>query len=109
MSAVGRSQAMTVELEKRIKELEEKLDLVTVHSKELEEQTRESFAKVLKLLSRFTSASNQISETVVSDLEKRADQQFVKDGIPQEIIDRLDEIDRRFEELEDKHESSHLA
>jgi TolA-binding protein len=60
------------ELEKRIRELEQKVELVTAHSNELEEQTREAFSKVMKLVTRLASATVQFNESVVLDAEERA-------------------------------------
>lgn len=58
------------ELEKKVMELEEKLDAVTEHSNELEEQTRQAFSKILKLMTRYASANNEIAERAVSNLEE---------------------------------------
>ncbi len=60
------------ELEKKIIELEEKVNLVTEHSNELEEETRAAFSKILKLMTRYASVNNQIVERTVLDLEERA-------------------------------------
>ena len=58
------------ELEKKVIELEEKLDAVTEHSNELEEQTRQAFSKVLKLMTRYASINNEVVERTVSSLEE---------------------------------------
>lgn len=58
------------ELEKKVIELEEKIDAVTEHSDELEEQTRQAFSKILKLMTRYASANNEIAERTVSNLEE---------------------------------------
>lgn len=58
------------ELEKKVIELEEKLDAVTEHSNELEEQTRQAFSKILKLMTRYASVNNEIVERTVSNLEE---------------------------------------
>lgn len=58
------------ELEKKVIELEEKLDAVTEHSNELEEQTRQAFSKILKLMTRYASVNNEIVEKTVSNLEE---------------------------------------
>lgn len=58
------------ELEKKVIELEEKLDAVTEHSNELEEQTRQAFSKVLKLMTRYASINNEVVERAVSSLEE---------------------------------------
>ena len=58
------------ELEKKVIELEEKLDAVTEHSNELEEQTRQAFSKVLKMMTRYASINNEVVERTVSSLEE---------------------------------------
>lgn len=92
------------ELEKKIIELEEKLDAVTEHSNELEEQTRDGFAQITKLLHRFMAANNQIAESVVLDLEEKASESSESDYTPQEIIDKFEEIDAKLEDLEQRLE-----
>jgi hypothetical protein len=47
---------------------------LVVLSYELEEQSRQAFSKVVRVLKRFMDASNQIAEIGISDLEERANQ-----------------------------------
>lgn len=58
------------ELEKRIKELEQKVELVTAHSNDLEDQTREAFSKLVKMVTRLAAESVKFNEAIVSDIEE---------------------------------------
>lgn len=59
------------ELEKKIIEMEEKLDTVIEHSNELEEQTRQAFSKILKMMTRYADINNEIVERDTIELEER--------------------------------------